>query len=174
MHFKSFVKNGIFLALFFLFLFQPVQAQQETLGWIENVRLLSWDTKVRAKLDTGARTSSLYAINIEPFDKEGEPWVKFTLPKSAIRTEGKKQDIHMEKPVIRETKIKEHVGESVDRYVVEIELCINGKNYTTPVTLADRSNFNYPLLLGRNILKNHFLVDAGKTFTSTKSCLHNE
>ena len=159
-------QDGAFL------LSSPLHAEPEVLGWLENAYLEPYTVKIRAKLDTGAKTSSIYAINVEPFETDGSLWVRFTLPKSALKSEGSKKDIHIEKPVIRETKIKEHIGDSVSRYVVEIEFCLNGKNYVTPVTLADRSNFNYPLLLGRNILKDNFLVDPGKTFTSTKSCLH--
>ena len=149
-------------------------ADQDILGWLETAYLKPGGIPVKAKLDTGARTSSIYAINIVPFEVDGEIWVRFTLPKSIDKTKKLNSDIELEKPVIRETKIKEHYSDSVSRYVVKIDLCLNGQNFSTPATLADRSNFHYPLLLGRRTMENKILVDPGKTNLANKSCLHKD
>lgn len=160
--------------LFFFFVHSYVNAEPEVLGWLETAYIKPWDIKVRAKLDTGALTSSIHATEIEPFQVNDELWVRFTLPRLGKKGKPVKKGIKVEKPVIRETKIKEHVGESTFRYIVEIDFCLNGKHYLTPVTLADRSNFHYPLLLGRRTLKENVIVDSAKTFTSSKSCVHTE
>ncbi len=167
------ILQGILLLLS-VSIYSSVNAEPEVLGWLESAYIQPWNIKVRAKLDTGARTSSIHATNIEPYQVDDEPWVRFTITEPKSKRQPVEREIRVEKPVIKETKIKEHVGESKFRYVVEIEFCLNGKHYTTPVTLADRSNFHYPLLLGRLTLKDSLIVDPAKIFTSSKSCLHQE
>jgi len=165
--------QGILLLLT-VSVYSPVNAEPEVLGWLESAYIEPWGIKVRAKLDTGARTSSMHATSIEPFQINDELWVRFNIPQPVAKDGVVKEDVKVEKPVIRETKIKEHVGESTFRYVVEIEFCLNGRQYLTSVTLADRSNFHYPLLLGRRTLKDHLIIDPAKTFTANKSCLHKK
>jgi len=166
------IKTFQYILLLFSVLFHcSAYAEPEVLGWLESAYVQPWGIKVRAKLDTGARTSSIHATDIEPYKFNDELWVRFTLtdPK---RKEGLDQKvISVDKPVIRETKIKEHIGDSTSRYIIELEICLNGKNYNTPVTLADRSNFHYPLLLGRVTLADKLIIDPGKTFTANKACL---
>jgi hypothetical protein len=162
----------IFILLSML-LSSPALARLDVLGWLEWAYLQPGSVRVKAKLDTGARTSSIHAINIEPFKINDEDWVRFTFPDLIYKKNGSVKAIEVEKPIIRETKIKEHIGESVSRYVVEIEFCLGGENYLTPVTLSDRSSFNYPLLLGRMTLKGNFLVDADKIFLANRLCLLN-
>ncbi len=153
-------------------LYFPVNAESEILGWLESAYIKPWNIRVRAKLDTGALTSSIHATDIETYQLHDELWVRFTLNQPAGKKNTRvKEKIIVEKPVIKETKIKEHIGDSVLRYVVEMEFCMNGKHYITLVTLTDRSNFHYPLLLGRRTLKEHVLIDPGKSFTANKSCL---
>jgi len=155
-----------------LILFQSSSnAELEVLGWLESAYVQPWGIKLRTKLDTGARTSSIHVADIEPFQKNDELWVRFSIPYKVSKNDPEYKNIIVEKPVIRETRIKEHVGESKTRYVVEIEFCLNGKHYLTPFTLADRSNYNYPMLLGRLTLKDKLLVDPSRSFTANKSCL---
>ncbi len=157
-------------------LFHPyVNAEPEVLGWLESALIKPWGIKVRAKLDSGALTSSIHATQIEEYHVDDELWVRFTLTQPINKKNNQSEKkIVVERPVIRETKIKEHIGDSMIRYVIEMEFCLNGKNYKTPVTLTDRSNFHYPLLLGRRTLKDNVLIDPGKTFTANKSCLHKK
>jgi hypothetical protein len=170
-----FIKIFQFILVLFLFTIHSVTyAESEVLGWLERAYIQPWEINVRAKLDTGALTSSIHATNIETYKVEDELWVRFTLTEPESKYVSEAREIVVEKPVIKETKIKEHVGDSRSRYVVEIEFCLNGKHYLTPVTLADRSNFHYPLLLGRRTLKEHVIVDPSKTFTASKTCLHND
>ncbi|MBT3504567.1 MAG: hypothetical protein HN475_02165 [Piscirickettsiaceae bacterium] len=135
--------------------------KQIVAGWLENVVLEPWQIKLRAKLDTGAKTSSLHAIDIQRFTQNGEPWVRFL-------TEDKKNEVSLkpvELPVKREVKIKSHHKDAVSRPVVELQLCLNGHLYKGEFSLVDRSRFNYPILLGRRVLKQRILVDASMTFT---------
>lgn len=128
------------------------------MGWLESVFFRPWNIRMTAKLDTGANTSSLHAERIERFTRNGDKWVRFTLGK------GDEKKFAVERPVIRLASIKQHGKGSSQREVVRMVLCKNGKDYETEFTLVDRSNFSYPVLLGRSFLKDTALVDAGSTF----------
>lgn len=146
-------------------------AKKQHLGWIEWAWLLPGNIKVKTKLDTGAKTSSIHAVDIEAFERDAGVWVRFRIPlKQRPDDSDHGADIHVERPVIRETRIKKHERDSVTRYVVEMDLCIGGMTFTTPMTLADRGGFNYPLLLGRSALKGRSVIDPAHTFTASGSC----
>lgn len=147
-----------------------VQAETKTLGWLESAYLHPWGIKLRTKLDTGAKTSSLHAVDVEKFYRQGELWVKFALPYDKKTDKSDQEEIILEKEVQRTVRIKDHDDASEERYVIELEFCLAGKVYSTPFTLSDRSNFHYRMLLGRRTLENRFLVDSAKTFTTKKSC----
>jgi len=145
--------------------------KKQALGWIEWAWLQPGHIKVKTKLDTGAKTSSIHAVDIEPFEREGETWVRFRIPlKQRPDDSDHGADVDVERRVVRETRIKEHARDSVTRYVVEMDLCIGGMTFTTPMTLADRGRFNYPLLLGRSALKGRMVIDPARTFTASVSC----
>ena len=137
-------------------------------GWVEKVRIENQDYDVKAKLDTGAKTSSIYAINIKPFKKDGKRWAKFTLLLADSR--GKEHRIDLERPRSRKANIKNHDGNHDSRYVVDLDLCFNGRQFVTEFTLADRSEYIYGVLLGRQFLKRAVLIDPGKTFLTLSSC----
>jgi hypothetical protein len=137
-------------------------------GWVENVQLEDQEFDVKAKLDTGARTSSINARGIKSFKNNGERWVKFTL--ILVDSKNNKHEIEMEKPRSRQTNIKNHDGESDKRHVVEFEVCFNGRKITTEFTLADRREYIYDVLLGRQFLKNTAIVDPKRIFLTTTNC----
>jgi len=142
---------------------QASPKQKLIMGWLESVFIKPWNRRLTAKLDTGAKTSSLHADNIEHFRKNGEDWVRFALGD----TEDKKlPPIIAEKPLVRTVNIK-CKGEDCQpskRDVVVLTVCKNGKDYEAEFNLVDRSNFNYPVLLGRSFLKGVVLVDPAETF----------
>lgn len=137
---------------------KPVR-EKLVMGWLESVFLKPGNLRVTAKLDTGAKTSSLHADHIDHFTKDGEEWVRFTLSGDDDKT-----SFVVERPLVRTAYIKERMSRSSKRDVVNMTLCKNGKDYETEFTLVDRSNFNYPLLLGRSFLQDVALVDASATF----------
>jgi hypothetical protein len=129
------------------------------MGWLESVFLKPWNLRVTAKLDTGAKTSSLHADHIDHFTKDGEDWVRFSLSDS-----DDKKPLVVERPLVRTAYVKERMSRSSKRDVVKLSICKAGRVYETEFTLVDRSNFNYPLLLGRSFLRDVALVDAAETF----------
>ena len=137
-------------------------------GWVENVRIENQDYKVKAKLDTGAKTSSINATNIESFKKYEEKWVRFTL--SLVDSKENRHKINIEKPRSRKASIKNHDGSPDKRYVVELQICFNGRTFTTEFTLADRSEYIYDVLLGRQFLQNVAVIDPDETFLTLAEC----
>lgn len=130
-------------------------------GWLEWSYLEPLHVRLKAKLDSGAKTSSLSAIDIERIERDGVSWMRFHVPISA--NDGGTalaQSIAMELPLQREVLIKRHGERAARRSVVEIGVCLGGAVFLTPVTLTDRSHFNYPLLLGRSALRGRALLDV--------------
>jgi len=128
-----------------------------TAGWLEGVLLQPGNIRMRAKLDTGAKTSSLHAIDIKRFQKKGEQWVSF-------RT-GVDKMVQLNLPLVREVKIKDHKFKATVRSVVEMKFCLHNRVFTSEFSLIDRSQFNYPILLGRLLLQQGIIVDPSLTFT---------
>lgn len=137
--------------------------QKLVMGWLESIFIKPWNRRLTAKLDTGAKTSSLHASQIEHFTKDGDDWVRFNL---GDLEDTKSPPILVERPLVRTVNIK-CKGEDCQpskRDVVALTVCKNGKDYLAEFNLVDRSNFNYPVLLGRSFLKQVALVDAEMTF----------
>lgn len=159
-------------AVFLLIVVQPALAAVSNtaqtpavFGWVEWIYIEPHHIHVKAKLDSGAKTSSLSAVDIKRFKRDGDIWMRFRVPISAgDGGTGQPQLIEMERKLEREVLIKRHGGGPSRRPVVEIDVCLGERLITTPVTLTDRSRFNYPLLLGRSALRGQVLLDAGQTY----------
>ena len=129
-----------------------------TIGEVEDVILIPWRVKLPARIDTGAATSSIDARELKVKNNIAE----FKLPK-------KYGGLLLRLPVvewqnIRSADFKER------RPVVEITLCMGPKLIRTQVTLNDRSLVRYPLIIGRNILKDNFIVDCMHSNCLPPSC----
>ncbi len=138
-------------------------------GYVENVRIQEADQIIKAKLDTGAKTSSINAkiIETKKDDEDEKEYVVFS-----IKTK-EKNDKTFKKPIIRWVKIKGKEGEeSARRPIVKMNFCIAGQLIEEEVNLAKRTNFIYDLLIGRNLLEKGLLVvDVSKTFTAKPNCI---
>jgi hypothetical protein len=142
---------------------EPIALQ--ILGWVENAYLVAPDIELRAKLDTGANTSSLDARIIKRFRRWGRRWVRF-----AVTHPETGEEIVMVRERARTIGIVQHEGDNDVRPTVKVELCIAGLQREIEVSLVDRENFNYPLLLGRRALQHFAIVHPGETFIATESC----
>ena len=137
----------------------------ELFGWIERVELLEGRLSIKAKLDTGAATSSLDASNIERFERDGKRWVRFD-----VKDPETGDTLEIEKPIARNVRIVRHDEPSQRRPVVKLDVCFGPFLREIEFSLVDRSNFIYPVLLGRNALESFALVDSGETFINYPSC----
>lgn len=138
----------------------------EILGWIEWVQLKDPDLRLRAKLDTGATTSSVHAVNKRFFQRDGRDWIAFDI----LDRENEDRAVHYERPIVRQVRIVRAGGEVDARPVVEIGMCVGGIYRERQFTLADRSDLNYPVLVGRNFLRNRIVVDSAATYTRDPDC----
>lgn len=141
-------------------------ACKSALGWVEFVTLKPSGIVAKAKLDTGAKTSSLQADNIEMFTRDGKQWVRFTYErKRRAAVHGMPAVPHqrqvIEAPLKRMVRIKQHTVDFVERPAIDMDIQIGDKTYTTEFTLTSRDAFIYPVLLGRRFLEdNGTVVDA--------------
>jgi len=129
-----------------------------TVGFVEEVILLPWGIRIPARIDTGAATSSLDVREITVKDKI----VEFKLPEKYGGLAARLPLIGWK--TVRSAEAKE------ERPVVEIEMCLGSKRLRTLVNLNDRSRVTYPMLIGRNTLKNHFIVDCDKSYCTSPAC----
>ena len=138
--------------------------EKQIVGWVEKVRIVPEGLKIKAKLDTGALNSSLHAVRVEEFDRQGEKWIRFDLTNWQNRT------ATFEKKVIRTARIKEHDRASRNRLVIHLGICLGRVYKEVEVNLVDRSRFKYRMLIGRSYLSKSFVVDPMLTFTADPQC----
>lgn len=162
--------SRLLLLSFLLFLTQGAVARDLLqLGWLERVRLQPWDIVVKAKLDTGAKTAAIHATDLEYFDKEGKPWVRFKL--SLDHRDKKAETLQVERPLERKVKIKlRGTNKTSTRPTVKLEFCMGENRYQALFTLTDRGRFNYPVLLGRRFLAELAVIDPASKYNSTPTC----
>ncbi len=148
------------LAPAFLFTAGTASAEEKMIiGGVEDVILLPWKVRVPERVDTGAAKSSLDAREI----KVQDDMVEFKLPE-------KYGGLQLRLPVVGWRHIRTPEGRE-RRPLVEVEICFGSKRIRTLVNLADRSMVKYPLILGRNFLKEGFIVDVKRRRTVPPSCL---
>jgi len=154
--------SRLFPAVFFLIgLAHPFllpAGEKVVIGEIEDVLLLPWKIRIPARIDTGAALSSLDARDLRV---EGG-FAHFKLSQKLGGTP-------LRLPVIDWLDIRSAEA-SERRPIVEIDLCIGSRKVRTRVNLNDRSKVRYPLLIGRNTLREHFIVDCLQERCAPPSC----
>lgn len=133
----------------------------KTIGRVESIDIPEWDLfDIDAKVDTGAYTSSLHAHHISPITGKGKEYVSFyLLDPSHPAYNNRKLTV----PVHKQKSVKSSNGIIQQRFIISTEIKIFDKLIPVQLSLTDRSEMKYPLLLGRRLLKNRFLVDVSKT-----------
>ncbi|GEK46201.1 ATP-dependent zinc protease [Halomonas pacifica] len=137
-------------------------------GWVEKASLEPWGIEVKAKLDSGALTSSLDARDIERFTRDGERWVRFRLDLEDEAT-GEVISETLELPRYRRVRLRGAGGED-SRPVVLMDICLGGTIYEEQFSLRDRGDMLYPLLLGRRTIGHLGLLDVTETFLTDPEC----
>lgn len=137
----------------------------DIIGWREIVSLPELGVfDMRAKIDTGARTSALHAEEQELFNRDGARWVRFRVPASRHHS-----DFRVEVPVLDERDIKNTSGVPESRVVIRTLLHLGTHHWHVDVSLADRSNMGFDMILGRTAIRRHnVLVNAGRSFLAGK------
>lgn len=119
--------------------------------------------EIKAKIDTGAQTSALHAVNIERFRSRGRDMVRFEVHPHQRNTSGTR---HGEAELVDERKVRSSTGHLELRPVVPIEVKIRGRRWTTEFTLTSRDEMGFRVLLGRRALAGRFLVDTKRSFVA--------
>ncbi|WP_261977665.1 ATP-dependent zinc protease [Marinobacter sp. F3R11] len=131
-------------------------------GEVENFYLAGPGLIYKARIDSGAETSSIDARNITRFERDGGNWVRFDVP-----VPGTDDLITLEKEISRRVKvIQASADEAERRVVVELQFTIGDHQQVAEFTLADRSNLTYQALIGRNVLRDVMLIDVGKEYAT--------
>lgn len=138
-------------------------------GWVEWVIVGEDGLRLKAKLDTGATTSSLSAEDIQVIDREEDGrWVRFKV------RDREKRAVAFEAPLVRHVQIRRHNGKAQRRPVVKIGMCVGDVYRERQFTLIDRTGFVYPVLIGRNYLEGHILVDSDQKNTREPNCAQSQ
>ncbi len=144
----------------------PRVAEKKVIGEVEEVVLRPDNLTFPARIDTGATTTSLHATDVQRFERDGERWVRYTIydPKTgeAIPKEGKQ---------VRRIRIKNAEQGFDRRRVVMMTLSIGDITRQIEVSLIDRSQLDYPLLIGRNFLIDLLLVDVSQRYIANSKPL---
>lgn len=131
-------------------------------GWREWVSLpgvgVPW---VKAKLDSGARTSSIHAFNIEEFVRDDTFWVRFQIhPWQRSHNDS----VTVELPVLEMRNIRSSNGQVQHRMTVLVDVSIAGRVQPVEMTLSNRDEMGFRILIGRQALRQGYLVDSGLSY----------
>jgi hypothetical protein len=134
------------------------------LGAIEYVTIEPLGIRFKARIDTGATGSALDARNITRFERDGEAWVRFTIVDRSTKAEQE-----YSRKMVRQTPIKGKGVEIELRPVVQFRVIIGDIDQQIEFSLTNRSNLKYPVLIGRNLLRDTAIVDVSRRYTAPKN-----
>ena len=145
---------------------KPKPSNLTVVGWREWVGLPDLGVEhLKAKVDTGARTSALHAFNLKTFTRDGLEWVRFVVHP----LQGKmKPSIQAEAPVAELRRVKSSNGKSELRPVILTTVELQDKRWRIELTLTRRDEMSFRMLLGREALRRHCLVNPGKSYLGGK------
>lgn len=146
-----------------------VAGEPEVYGWVEKTLIdPDWGVEVKAKLDSGALTSSMQAENIEEFQRDGEDWVRFEVEVEDEES-GEIVSREFERQLFRDLTVVGAGGRD-HRPVVLMTICMGDERYEEQFSLEDRGDMNYPVLLGRRTIQSLGHLDVTETFLNAPSC----
>lgn len=132
------------------------------IGWREWIKIPGFGIEnIKAKVDSGARSSSIHAVNIKIFDRDGEQWVRFRvhpIQRSNTKT------VVVEAKVLEFRSVRSSSGIAKIRPVIVTEIELLGSRWPVELTLASRDEMGFRMLLGREAFRGRFLVDGNKSY----------
>lgn len=136
------------------------------IGWREWVGLPDLGVRsIKVKVDTGARSSSLHVFDLENFERDGEKWVRFCIHPVQRRSE---QSVDAEAKVLEYRSVRSSSGKATMRPVIVTSVSLLGITWPVELTLANRDEMSFRMLLGREAFRGRFVVDAGSSFFGGK------
>ncbi|HEX6963863.1 MAG TPA: ATP-dependent zinc protease [Lacipirellula sp.] len=145
------------------------QPNKVAVGWREWIGLpgLGIDA-IKVKIDTGARSSSLHAFDIETFERDGEPWVRFVVHPLQRDVE---TTVQAEAPVLDFRQVRSSSGHTSQRPVIRAEIRLDQQQWPIDLTLAPRDEMGFRMLLGREAVRGKFVVDPGRSYVVSQPSL---
>jgi len=161
---SSRLKNNIYLLMILFFILNGSTYAKTIIGWTEIVQIDGSNLSLEAKIDTGADITSIHSEILAQYNFNDEKWIKFQIDN------GKDGKIVFEKKLLRFAKIKRKQEGILKRPVVLMSICMGSVVRDIEVNLSNRSNFEYPMLIGKNMLRKKFLVDVALKNTIVPNC----
>ena len=132
-----------------------------SLGWRELVTLPDLGLRaIKAKIDTGARTSALHVAWLEEFRRNGQPWVRFAVDTRRRKT----QPTICEALAIDRRAVTDSGGHTTERWFIRSTVGVADLHFEAEINLTNRGNMLFPLLLGRSALRGRFIVDSNLSY----------
>ncbi|MBK1723693.1 ATP-dependent zinc protease family protein [Thiocystis violacea] len=143
---------------------ERTETQPCLLGWREWLALPELGlARIKAKVDTGARTSTLHAFYVDTFRRKGQLHARFGVHPIQHRND---IVVHAEAAVIDQRHVRDSGGHREERYIIQTTLALAGQAWPIEVTLTNRESMLFRMLLGRTAIAGNALVDPGRSFVT--------
>lgn len=137
------------------------------IGWRERVALPDLGiAQIKAKIDTGARSSALHAFDVETFSRDDKTMVRFKVHPYQRDTH---RTVSAETELIDQRQVRNSGGHAQLRPVIQTMVELNGERWLIELTLTNRDVMGFRMLLGRQAVRKRFLVDAGRSFVQSST-----
>jgi len=142
------------------------ESARATIGWREWAALPDLNLPaIKAKIDTGARTSALHAFLIEPYTRDGVDMLRFLIHPIQLN---QKLEVECHAPVYDFREVTDSGGHREMRYVIQSKVVIGDITLPIEMTLTNRDTMRFRMLLGRRAMENRFVVDPGASYVNGK------
>lgn len=145
----------------------PIIKKLPVLGWREWVTLPELGIpKIKAKIDTGARTSALHAFALKPFTENGKDKIAFDIHPIQHNTS---HVITCVADIIDQRLVTDSGGHEEQRYVIQTPIKVGDQTWPIEITLTARETMLFRMLLGRSALRKHFMINPARSFLTTRT-----
>lgn len=141
------------------------QTERPVVGWREWVKLPGLcEAPLKAKVDTGARTSALHAFDLDVVEVDGLPYARFEIH-PVQRSRRAMQEVAV--PVVGYRRVRSSSGHSAQRPVIRVPIEIGAERFQTEITLTARDEMGFRMLLGRSALRRRYVVDVARSYVQS-------
>ncbi len=141
---------------------KKISKQRSIIGWREWLVLPDLNIcKIKAKVDTGARTSALHTFWVDAYQKNHQQWVRFAVHPFQYNTD---VVVECDAPVKDQRMVTDSGGHKQRRYVIETSVNLGERAFVAELTLTDRDTMRFRMLLGRTAINSRFLVDSKASY----------